>query len=74
MLMATENKASATVSLQSDVLDEAFEFDVHHGTIGPSVFDIRKLYGQTGMFTYDPAFMSTASCESKITYIDGEKG
>ena len=41
---------------------------------GPSVIDIRKLYGQTGMFTYDPGFTSTASCESKITYIDGDEG
>jgi citrate synthase len=47
---------------------------VKEGTIGPSVIDISKLYGQTGMFTYDPGFTSTASCESKITYIDGDKG
>jgi hypothetical protein len=40
----------------------------------PDVFDIRALYGKTGMFTYDPGFMSTASCQSKITYIDGDKG
>ena len=44
------------------------------GTVGPAVFDIRKLYAETGHFTYDPAFMSTASCESKITFIDGDKG
>ena len=44
------------------------------GTIGPEVVDIAKLYGQTGMFTYDPGFTSTASCESKITYIDGDEG
>ena len=44
------------------------------GTVGPAVFDIRKLYAETGYFTYDPAFMSTASCESKITFIDGDKG
>ena len=44
------------------------------GTAGPAVFDIRKLYAETGHFTYDPAFMSTASCESKITFIDGDKG
>ena len=42
--------------------------------MGPAVFDIRKLYAETGYFTYDPAFMSTASCESKITFIDGDKG
>ena len=45
-----------------------------HGTIGPSVVDISKLYAQTGMFTYDPGFTSTAACESQITYIDGDEG
>ena len=47
---------------------------VYNGTIGPDVIDIRKLYGQTGMFTYDPGFLSTASCQSAITFIDGDKG
>jgi citrate synthase len=51
-----------------------WELPVHPGTIGPSVVDIAKLYGETGMFTYDPGFTSTASCESKITYIDGDEG
>ena len=41
---------------------------------GPNVLDIRKLYQETGLFTFDPGFTSTASCESGITYIDGEKG
>ncbi len=50
------------------------ELPVYQGTIGPDVVDIRKLYGQTGMFTYDPGFMSTAACQSSITYIDGDKG
>ena len=50
------------------------EFPVYKGTVGPDVIDIRKLYGQTNMFTYDPGFMATASCESGITYIDGDKG
>jgi citrate synthase len=50
------------------------EFPVYQGTVGPDVMDIRKLYGATGMFTFDPGFMSTASCESAITYIDGDKG
>ena len=50
------------------------ELPVYQGTIGPDVIDIRKLYAQTGMFTYDPGFMSTASCQSAITYIDGDKG
>src|SRR3569623_1606053 len=50
------------------------DYPVLDGSVGPEVIDIRKLYGQTGMFTYDPGFTSTASCESAITYIDGEKG
>ena len=47
---------------------------VYKGTIGPDVIDIRKLYAQTGMFSYDPGFLSTAACRSEITYIDGDKG
>ena len=50
------------------------ELPVYSGSVGPDVMDIRKLYGQSGMFTFDPGFMSTASCESGITYIDGDKG
>ena len=50
------------------------EFAVLPGTIGPDVIDIRSLLGKTGMYTYDPGFLSTASCASKITYIDGDKG
>jgi citrate synthase len=50
------------------------EFPVLQGSVGPDVVDIRKLYAQTGAFTYDPGFTSTASCESKITYIDGDEG
>jgi citrate synthase len=47
---------------------------VYAGNIGPDVLDIRKLFASTGMFTYDPGFMSTAACQSAITYIDGDKG
>src|SRR5919107_2378657 len=50
------------------------QFPVLDGSVGPEVFDIRKLYPETGMFTYDPGFTSTASCKSAITYIDGEAG
>jgi citrate synthase len=50
------------------------ELPVYSGTIGPDVIDITKLYAQTGAFTYDPGFMSTAACKSSITYIDGDKG
>ncbi len=54
--------------------DQSHDFPVLQGSVGPDVVDIRKLYGQTQMFTYDPGFTSTASCESALTYIDGEEG
>jgi len=54
--------------------DQTVQMPIKKGTIGPSVVDISKLYGQTGSFTYDPGFTSTASCESQITYIDGDEG
>jgi citrate synthase len=54
--------------------DKNWTFPVYDGSIGPSVVDIGKLYTTSGMFTYDPGFTSTASCESKITYIDGDEG
>src|SRR5689334_5894219 len=50
------------------------EMPVLHGVTGPDVVDIRKLYAETDVFTYDPGFTSTASCESKITFIDGDAG
>ena len=50
------------------------DFPVMSGTIGPDVVDIRTLYGKSGLFTYDPGFLSTASCNSTITYIDGDAG
>ena len=64
----SENKAKLTIG------DKTFEFDILDGTVGPSVIDIRSLYAQTGLFTYDPGFTSTAACDSSITYIDGGKG
>lgn len=54
--------------------DQSWSLAVQEGTVGPAVVDIAKLYAQTGMFTYDPGFTSTASCESKITFIDGDEG
>ncbi|CAN7234363.1 citrate synthase [Phenylobacterium sp. LjRoot225] len=54
--------------------DKTVELPVLKGTAGPDVVDIRKLYGETDVFTFDPGFTSTASCESKITFIDGDKG
>ncbi|TAK52235.1 MAG: citrate (Si)-synthase [Betaproteobacteria bacterium] len=52
----------------------SFEFPMLGGSVGPEVVDIRSLYGKAGVFTYDPGFMSTASCNSTITYIDGDAG
>jgi citrate synthase len=54
--------------------DKVVDLPVQQGTLGPDVLDIRKLYSETDAFTYDPGFTSTASCESKITFIDGDKG
>ena len=65
-----DKKATLSFSNGSPSVD----LPVYQGSIGPEVIDIRKLYAQTGMFTYDPGFMSTASCQSSITYIDGDKG
>ena len=50
------------------------DFAVIEGTLGPKVIDVGKLYAKTGYFTYDPGYMATASCQSKITFVDGEKG
>ena len=61
----------ATLTLQDGSI---IDLPVYGGSHGPDVIDIRKLYAQTGMFTYDPGFMSTASCNSAITFIDGDKG
>ena len=66
----SDNKATLSFSDGSP----SIEFPIYKGTVGPDVIDIRKLYGATGKFTYDPGFMSTASCNSSITYIDGDKG
>ena len=68
--MSNEVKATLTFSDGSP----GAEFPVYSGSIGPDVIDIRKLYAQTGKFTFDPGFMSTAACESAITYIDGDRG
>jgi citrate synthase len=65
-----DNKATLSFSNGSP----SIEMPIYSGNIGPDVIDIRKLYGQTGMFTYDPGFLSTASCQSAITFIDGDKG
>ena len=63
-----------TVTLTDNRTGKNYEYPLMQGSIGPDVIDIRKLYAETGMFTYDPGFTSTASCESSITYIDGDAG
>jgi citrate synthase len=64
------NKPAATLLYNN----KQIELPVYGGSVGPDVIDIRKLYAQTGAFTYDPGFTSTGSCESQITFIDGEEG
>lgn len=68
----TNSDTKATLSFYDG--SPSLEFPIYKGTVGPDVIDIRKLYGATGKFTYDPGFMSTAACNSSITYIDGDKG
>ena len=68
----TPSDVKATLSFSDG--SAKVELPIYKGTIGPDVIDIRKLYAQTGKFTYDPGFMSTAACDSSITYIDGDKG
>ncbi|MFA6312610.1 MAG: citrate synthase [Sterolibacterium sp.] len=64
------NESTATLNYGGKTV----EFPVQSGSIGPDVIDIRSLYAKTGAFTFDPGFMSTGSCKSTITYIDGDKG
>src|SRR5579884_1797534 len=73
---ATEKKTAAASGKQATLTidSKTVNFPIYDGTEGPSVIDIAKLYGETGYFTYDQGFMSTAACESKITYIDGDAG
>ncbi len=63
-----------TITLTDNRTGKQITLPIIKGTMGPDVIDIRKLYGETGMFTYDPGFTSTASCNSAITYIDGDAG
>ncbi len=69
-----ENKVKPNGKASVTANGKTVEMPVYSGTIGPDVIDIGKLYAQTGMFTLDPGFTSTASCESQITYIDGDQG
>ena len=68
------NSSDVKATLSFSDGSPSMEMPIYKGSIGPDVIDIRKLYGQTGKFTYDPGFLSTAACDSTITYIDGDKG
>ena len=63
-----------TFTLTDNSSGEQIQLPVIEGTVGPRVIDVRRLYAETGCFTYDPGYTSTGSCESRITYIDGEEG
>ena len=65
---------TGTFTLTDNATGENYDLPVINGTLGPSVIDVRKLYGQTGHFTFDPGFTSTGSCESGLTFIDGDEG
>ncbi len=65
---------SGSMTLTDNATGKSVELPVMEGSIGPKVIDVRKLYAQTGYFTYDPGFMATAACRSSITYIDGDEG
>ena len=67
-----ENKQVGTARIEIE--GQSYELPIMRGTCGPNVIDISKLYKQSGHFTYDPGFTSTASCESGLTFIDGKKG
>ena len=69
-----DSKATPAGKATLTYKDKAYELPVFAGSQGPEVVDIRRLYGDAGIFTYDPGFTSTASCESDITYIDGDAG
>ena len=71
---ASSSKSGNTFILTDNRTKKSFELPVLSGTAGPDVVDVRKFYADTGRFTYDPGYTSTGSCESKITYIDGDKG
>ena len=66
--------SAKTFTLTDNETGDSWELPVLKGSVGPDVIDVRRLYADTGHFTYDPGFTSTASCESQITFIDGDKG
>jgi citrate synthase len=70
--MSSSDKRSITITMEGT--NKSASLPLIEGTVGPTVADIRKLYSQLGIFTYDPGYGATAACESKITYIDGDEG
>jgi len=74
MIKKTTKGSSETFTLTDNRSGKSYELPILSGSLGPDVIDVRSLYAETGCFTYDPGFTSTGSCESKITFIDGEKG
>ena len=71
---STKTGGKSTVTVTDNGTGKSFDLPIMTGTMGPRVIDVRKLYTDHGFFTYDPGFTSTGSCESQITYIDGEQG
>ncbi len=71
---AAKAGANEYVTLTDHTTGKSYDLPLISGSTGPKVIDVRKLYTDTGHFTYDPGFTSTGSCESKITYIDGDEG
>ena len=74
MIKKPTKGSSETFTLTDNRSGKSYELPILSGSLGPDVIDVRSLYAETGCFTYDPGFTSTGSCESKITFIDGEKG
>ena len=71
---AKDNRKNATFTLTDNRSGDTYDLPVLNGSVGPDVIDVRRLYAETDCFTYDPGYTSTGSCESKITFIDGEQG
>ncbi len=71
---ANQGAKTDTVTLTDNTTGKSVDLPILEGTVGPRVIDVRKLYAETGFFTYDPGYTSTGSCDSTITYIDGDEG
>ncbi|MBV8166358.1 MAG: citrate (Si)-synthase, partial [Alphaproteobacteria bacterium] len=72
--MSSGAKSNETVTIVDNQTGKKADFPLLSGSIGPKVIDVRKLYDHLGHFTYDPGYMATGSCDSSITYIDGDEG